>query len=105
MTQVTAAPFTSSLAESLAPAVTERLIRYAKVDTQSQPGPRAQSPSTARQLDLSRLLLAELTEIGLLDAALDENGYVTATLPASPGAEEAPTIGLVSHVDVSPDAP
>ena len=105
MTQVAAAPFTSQLAETLGPGVTERLVRYAKVDTQSKPGPREQSPSTPRQLDLSRLLVEELTDIGLVEAKLDDNGYVTATLPASPGAEQAPTIGLVSHVDVSPDAP
>ncbi len=105
MTQVAAAAFTSPLAESLAAGVTERLVRYAKVDTQSKPGPRAQSPSTARQLDLSRLLARELLELGLQDAALDHNGYVTATLPATGPGLAAPTIGLVAHVDVSPDAP
>ncbi|MEH3053406.1 MAG: peptidase T [Patulibacter minatonensis] len=97
-----AAPFTSPLAESLAAEVTERLVRYAKIDTASQRGPRAQSPSTARQLDLSRLLVAELEEIGLSDVSLDDNGYVMATLPGPPGSE---VIGLVAHVDVSSDAP
>jgi tripeptide aminopeptidase len=49
-------------------------------------------------------LVEELTAIGLTDAALDDNGYVTATLPAA-GEEPLPTIGLIAHLDVSPDAP
>ncbi len=106
MTHVAAAAFTSPLAASLAEGVTERLVRYAKVDTQSDPAfARKQSPSTARQLDLSRLLVDELLELGLSDVALDGNGYVTATLPANAAGAGAPTIGLIAHVDVSPDAP
>lgn len=105
MPDATPAPFTSPLAEALAADVTERLIRYARIDTQSAHGARAQSPSTPGQLDLSRLLVSELHELGLSDAALDANGYVTATVPPSPGCEQAPVIGLIAHVDVSPDAP
>lgn len=105
MSPVAPAPYTSPLAESLAEGVTERLVRYAKIDTQAGRGPRAQSPSTPGQLDLGRLLVEELLALGLDDAALDHNGYVTATLPASAGGGDAPTIGLVAHVDVSPDAP
>ena len=48
------------------------------------------------------MLTTELQDIGLDDAALDDNGYVTATLAGTPG---APTIGLIAHVDTSPDAP
>ncbi len=77
----------------------DRFLRYARVDTQSARG-RTQSPSTPGQLDLSRLLVEELHAIGLDDADLDPNGYVMATLPG-----DGPVIGLVAHVDVSPDAP
>jgi tripeptide aminopeptidase len=94
------APFTSPLAESLADDVLDRFLRYARVDTQSARD-RNGSPSTPGQLDLSRMLVDELLAIGLEDASLDDNGYVMATLPGAPG----DAIGLVAHVDVSPDAP
>ena len=58
------------------------------------------SPSTEKQLDLSRLLRDELEEIGLDDVRLDEHGYVYASLS---GLESAPAIGLIAHVDTSPD--
>jgi tripeptide aminopeptidase len=95
------APYTSELAESLAVDALERFLRYVRVDTQSARG-RNGSPSTPGQLDLSRLLVAELREVGLGDAFLDDNGYVVATLPGTDG---APVIGLIAHVDTSPDAP
>src|SRR4051812_9876381 len=91
--------FTSTLAESLAPDVLDRFLRYVRIDTQSERD-RKQSPSTPGQLDLGRMLVEELLAIGLGDAALDENGYVTATLPGT-----GPAIGLIAHVDTSPDAP
>src|SRR3954469_16207375 len=93
------APYTSALAQELAPALLERFLRYVRVDTQSRRD-RTQSPSTPGQLDLARLLVGELEAIGLGDAALDENGYVTATLPG-----DGPVVGLIAHVDTSPDAP
>jgi tripeptide aminopeptidase len=93
--------YTSPLAASLAPDVLERFQRYVRVDTQSQ-RERDGSPSTPGQLDLGRMLASELHAFGLTDAALDENGYVFATLP---GPENAPVIGLLAHMDVSPDAP
>lgn len=96
------APHSSPLAESLAPGLLERFIRYCRIDTQSARG-RTQSPSTPKQLDLARLLVDELQAAGLDDAALDANGYVTATLPAT--VDDAPVIGLIAHVDTSPDAP
>ena len=55
-----------------------------------------------KQLDLSRMLAAELREIGLEDVELSEHGYVYATLPGTPG---APVIGLIAHVDTSPESP
>jgi tripeptide aminopeptidase len=102
---MTPAKFTSPLAEELSRDLLERFLRYVRVDTQSARD-REQSPSTPGQLDLSRMLVDELREVGLDDAELDEHGYVMATLPASGGTDgDAPTIGLLAHVDVSPDAP
>ena len=96
------APFTSPLAQQLSEEVTERLVRYARVDTQSSREGTG-TPSTECQWDLARLLEGELTELGLEDVELDEHGYVFATLPAT--VEGTPTIGLLAHIDVSPDAP
>ena len=94
-------PYTSPLAEELAPELLERFLRYVKVDTQSKRD-RTQSPSTPGQLDLSRMLVDELRQLGLEDAELDGNGYVMATLPSTTNGN-APTIGLIAHVDTSPD--
>ena len=94
--------FTSPLAEQLAPDLLERFLRYVRVDTQSARD-RTQSPSTPGQLELGRMLADELLAIGLADATLDENGYVVATLPAT--VDDTPAIGLIAHVDTSPDAP
>ena len=93
--------FTSPLAEALAPDVLERFLRYVRVDTQSRRD-RTESPSTAGQLELARLLVDELRAAGLEDAELDSNGYVMATLP---GQDARATVGLIAHVDTSPDAP
>jgi len=98
------APYTSPLAEALAPGLLERFDRYVRIDTQSARD-RTGSPSTAGQLELAALLAGELAQIGLADAAVDGNGYVTATLPASGGGDGATVIGLVAHMDTSPDAP
>jgi tripeptide aminopeptidase len=96
-------PFTSPLAAALADDVLERFLRYVRVDTQSARD-RTASPSTPGQLDLSRMLVEELRAIGLADVSLDDNGYVMATLPSTTGSEE-PVVGLIAHVDTSPDAP
>ena len=96
----TLAPYTSALAEELASDVLERLQRYVRIDTQSDRA-HAQSPSTPGQLELARLLEAELLGLGLSDAAIDANGFVTATLPGN--APGAPVIGLLAHLDTSPD--
>ena len=76
------ASFTSPLAEALAEECLERFQRYVRIDTQSR-REATESPSTPGQLELGRLLVDELRGAGLEDAALDENGYVMATL-ASP---------------------
>jgi tripeptide aminopeptidase len=95
-------PFTSPLAEELAPDLLDRFLRYVRVDTQSKRD-RDRSPSTPGQLELSRMLVEELKEAGLADAELDDNGYVMATLPGTADGD-APVIGLIAHVDTSPDA-
>ncbi|MFL5822526.1 MAG: peptidase T [Solirubrobacteraceae bacterium] len=99
--------YTSELAELLAPGLLERFQRYVQLDTQSRRD-RAASPSTPGQLELGQLLVGELQAIGLSDAALDEHGYVMATLPASggpPSSNGTPVIGLLAHLDTTPEAP
>lgn len=96
------APYTSSVAETIAPDLLARFQRYVAIDTQSRRDQDRQ-PSTPGQLELSRLLVQELRDIGLDDARLDEHGYVYATLPTNQTA--APSIGVIAHVDTSPDAP
>jgi tripeptide aminopeptidase len=98
-----AGSYTSPLAEELARDTLERFLRYVRIDTQSRREPSG-SPSTPGQLELGRLLVDELRAAGLDDAALDENGYVTATLPGNAGVNGAP-IGLIAHMDTAPDAP
>jgi tripeptide aminopeptidase len=96
--------YTSALAEQLAGDVLDRFLRYVRIDTQSR-RERDGSPSTPGQLELGRLLVSELRDIGLDDAAIDENGYVTATLAGAAGAAKGDAIGLIAHMDTSPDAP
>lgn len=81
--------------------VIERLIRYAKIDTESNPESLT-TPSTEKQFDLLNVLKTELEEIGLTEVTLDENGYLFATLPANTD-KEVPTIGFLAHIDTSPD--
>jgi tripeptide aminopeptidase len=99
-----AEPYGSPLAGELLDDVLDRFLRYARIDTQSSRG-SVSFPSTGKQLDLSRLLLDELRGLGLDDAELTDHGYVFATLPAVEAAPGAPTVGLIAHVDTSPDAP
>ena len=94
--------FSSPLAEALAPGLLERFERYVRIESTAARS-RTGSPSTPGQLEMGRLLVDELLAAGLHDAFLDDNGYVVATLPAT--VEDAPVIGLVAHVDTSPDAP
>ena len=95
--------YRSELARETAPDALERFLRYAAIDTQAEPASTS-VPSSAKQLDLSRLLVEELGALGLADAELDEQGYVLATLPATVE-RDVPVIALLAHVDVSPDAP
>jgi tripeptide aminopeptidase len=98
-----AAPFTSPLAQAIAPDVLDRFVRYVRVETQSAREHEG-TPSTPGQLELGRMLVDELHELGLDDASVDEHGYVMATLASSDG-PGAPVIGLLAHVDTTPDAP
>lgn len=81
--------------------VIERLIRYAKIDTQSNEESPT-TPSTEKQWDLLRVLESELKEIGMEEVSVDEFGYLFATLPANTE-KEIPTIGFLAHVDTATD--
>jgi tripeptide aminopeptidase len=81
--------------------VTERLLRYVVIDTQSDPASPT-CPSTEKQKDLGRVLAAELQAMGISDAHLDAHGYVYATIPAT-SAKKVPVICFCSHMDTSPD--
>src|SRR6195952_309956 len=81
--------------------VTERFLRYAVIDTQSDPASLS-CPSTEKQKDLGSLLVKELLEMGLSDAHLDEHGYVYATIPATTD-KRVPVVCFCSHMDTSPD--
>ncbi len=81
--------------------VTERFLRYVKIDTQSDPN-SSTCPSTEKQKNLGRLLVAELLEMGIVDAEMDENGYVYATIPSNTD-KKVPVICFCSHMDTSPD--
>jgi tripeptide aminopeptidase len=95
------APYDNALAHELEADALARFLRYARIDTQSARDSDTY-PSTLRQLELSRLLEGELRGLGLSDVELTDDGYVFATLP---GPDDGPTVGLLAHVDVSPDAP
>jgi tripeptide aminopeptidase len=88
------------LADELQADALERFLRYVRIDTQAARGSDTY-PSTPGQLDLSRLLADELRALGVPDVELTEHGYVFATLPGEP----MPRVGLLAHVDTSPDAP
>jgi tripeptide aminopeptidase len=82
-------------------AVTERFLRYVKIDTQSDPESPT-IPSTAKQKNLAKVLLEELKAMGIKDAELDEYGYVYATIPSNTN-KQVPTLCFCSHMDTSPD--
>ncbi len=81
--------------------VTERFLKYVQIDTQSDPH-SVSSPSTEKQKDLSRLLVAELREMGIKDAYTDDYGYVYATIESNID-KTVPVICFCSHVDTAPD--
>jgi tripeptide aminopeptidase len=79
----------------------DRFLRYVTIDTRSDEQSTT-VPSTPGQLVLLRLLVSELHALGLADAAIDQNGYVMATVPATIPDREVPLIGFIAHVDTSP---
>lgn len=81
--------------------VTDRFLRYVKIDTQSDPN-SITYPSTEKQKDLGRILVKELLEIGLTDAHMDDHCYVYATIPSNT-TKKVPVICFCSHMDTSPD--
>lgn len=80
--------------------VQERFLRYVAFDTQSDEESES-CPSTDKQRLLGSALVEEMREMGIMDAHMDENGYVYGTVPGDP---RMPTIGLIAHMDTSPDA-
>lgn len=78
--------------------LTERLMRYCAIDSQSD-ADSPSSPSTAIQLDMARLLVEELTAMGAEEVRLTEYGTVLATIP---GTVEGPALGFLAHVDTAP---
>ena len=81
--------------------VTERFIRYAKIDTQSDPNSTT-IPSTMKQRNLGKLLVEELLTMGITDAEMDHLGYVYATIHSNT-TKQVPVICFCSHMDTSPD--
>jgi tripeptide aminopeptidase len=79
----------------------QRFIKYAKIDTQSDPNSPT-CPSTSKQKNLGRELVQELLEIGVSDAEMDDNGYVYGTIPSNSD-KQLPVIFFCSHMDTSPD--
>ena len=79
----------------------ERFCRYAAYDTQSSEV-SGTSPSTEKQLVLAKALCEELKALGTENAHVDEYGYVYGWVPASPGCEAAPALGLIAHMDTAP---
>ena len=84
--------------------IVARFLRYTQFDTQSN-FDSTTSPSTEKQKVLALALVEELHALGVTNAHLGEGGVVYAHLEATPGAEHAPTVGFIAHMDTSPDAP
>lgn len=80
--------------------VSERFLRYVSFDTKSNEDSQT-CPSTPNQLVLGKAIVEEMLSMGIQDAHMDKNGYVYGTVPGDPN---LPTIGLIAHMDTSPDA-
>ncbi|MBM7599764.1 tripeptide aminopeptidase [Virgibacillus halotolerans] len=81
--------------------IIERFTTYVKMDTQSNENNET-TPSTPGQIELAKLLVDELKEIGMVDVFVDDFGYVMATLPANTDGD-VPTIGFLAHIDTATD--
>lgn len=80
----------------------DRFIRYVKVGTASDDKSDS-CPSTPGQIDLGRMLVGEMKEIGITDASMDENGYIMGTIPGN--SKDIPVTGFIAHLDTSPEMP
>lgn len=90
---------------STTPDVLERFLRFVQVDSQSDPANEDETPSAPREHEMARVLGEELRSLGCEDVQVTAHAYVTASVPASPGAEDLPALGLIAHMDTAPDAP
>ena len=81
--------------------VATRFLRYVQIDTQSDPYSN-NFPSTEKQKNLSNLLVEELQQMGIQDAAMDQYGYVIATIPAT-HQKKVPILCFCAHMDTAPD--
>jgi tripeptide aminopeptidase len=82
--------------------VLDRFLRYVAIDTQSAEDSQTY-PSTAKQYALLQLLVGDLRAVGVPDVEIDEHGYVFATIPSTSPKADVPVIGLIAHVDTSPE--
>ena len=83
--------------------ILKKFTSYIAYDTTSD-GSSKTCPSTEKQRPLGMFLVEEMKALGMADVDIDENGYVMGTLPASEGMEKVPVLGLIAHMDTSPDA-
>ena len=83
--------------------VQDRFLKYVQVHTASDPDNEQQTPSSACQWTLAELLKEEMLSMGILDARISQYGYVYGSIPATSGYEDAPALGLIAHMDTSPD--
>lgn len=83
--------------------VKERFLRYVAVNTQSRENTEV-TPSTDSQWVLAKMLAQELSDLGAHNVRLDKNCYVMAELPSNMGDTKVPALGLIAHMDTSPDA-
>lgn len=83
--------------------VVNRLVRYAKIHSESDYYGQSGTPSAQREFDMARLLVEELHALGIDNAFVDDTCYVYGWIPATPGYEHLPAIGLIAHMDTTPD--
>lgn len=81
-----------------------RFLNYVAIDTQSDPD-SGTHPSTAKQFQLAKKLCDELRALGIMEVKVDDQCYLYARIPASPGWEKVPAVGFIAHMDTSYDAP
>ncbi len=91
-----------SIAHQVRQSLLDRFLSYVAIDTQSDPKSTSY-PSTEKQLTLLHLLHDQLLELGVTSVTLEPKGYVLAQIPATAGYEDRPALGLIAHVDTSPD--